>query len=96
MPIAAQVNSTTGNPTEPTYTGFTVNSVQLKFWINKDVERGLIQLMVKKATDTRPWMESEHYVVFTITSAGELYRNKGLPTDWGFRLTKDRRIKEVV
>ena len=89
-------NSFTGNPEEPLMATFTVNRIELKFWINKDVERGLIQFMVKKAADTRPWMESEHYVVFTITSAGECYRNKGLPADWGFRLTKDRKIKEIM
>ena len=93
MPVP---NSTNGNPAEPTMTAFVVNRVELKFWIHKDVERGLVQLMVKKASDTRPWMETEHYVVFTITAAGECYRNRGLPTDWGFRLTKDRKIKEVI
>lgn len=90
-----QVNSSTRSPAAPTMVPFVAGSVQLHFWIHKDMERGLVQLMCKKANDTRAWNECERYAVFTITSAGECYRNSGLPVDWGLRLTKDRRIKEI-
>ena len=91
-----QINSSTREPDQaPDMVPFTVGTIALQFWIHKDYERGLIQIMVKKATDPRPWNTCERYPVFTITSAGECYRNKGLPVDWNFRLTTERRIKEI-
>lgn len=90
-----QINSSTQSTQAPTMVPFTINNVRLHFWIHKDVERQLIQLMVKKASDTRPWNECERYAVFTLTAKGECYRNRGLPPDWGMRLTKETRIKEI-
>jgi len=79
----------------PTLVDFTINGIALQFWVHKDYERGLIQLKVKKKSDPRPYNESEHYIIFTITSHGDCYRNSGIPTGWGFRLTKEHRIKEI-
>jgi hypothetical protein len=94
--MPAQTNSSSREPNvTPTLVDFNVNGVTLQFWVHKDYERGLIQVMVKKKSDLRPYNESERYVIFTITSHGECYRNSGLPDGWGFRLTKERRIKEV-
>lgn len=94
---ATQVNSSTLHPDiAPTLIPFALNGVSLQWWVHKDHERGLIQVMVKRSSDRRPWNQCERYPVFTITAQGECYRNSGLPTDWGFRLTAERKIKEVM
>ena len=68
----------------------------LTFWIRKDYELKLVQLMVKRASDRRQWQECECYPVVTFTHDGEMYRNGGLPVGWGLKLVVGNRIKEVA
>lgn len=67
--------------------------VILDFWLEKTQTEAT--LWCKKHSDTRPLNECEKYAILHITSAGELRRLPGLPTNWGFKLTLDRKIKEV-
>lgn len=89
----APVVSTTPVDTVPV--SMLVNDTDLDFWIRRNYQKEILQLMVKKHTDQRPLGTCECYPIATITRDGEMYRNSGLPTDWGFRLTTDRRIKEI-
>lgn len=83
----------------PNQVNFTINGIALVFWLK--ITPQLATLMVRKAEDTRSIELSfadggaEAYPVFSITCNGECFRHKGLPVGWGFRLTKDRKIKEV-
>jgi hypothetical protein len=71
------------------------NDIVLYFWIRKNHQLKLVHLMVKKQSDRRSLTNCECYPIITITNNGELYRNSGLPVDWGFRLTTELKIKEV-
>jgi len=94
--MPTQLASSTREPDiVPTLTNFAFNGVELQYWIHKDFDRGLVQIMVKKKSDPRPFNECERYPIFTITANGECYRNSGLPSGWGIKLTKERRIKEI-
>lgn len=96
MPLHPQHPSSTITPeVAPTFVTYVVNRIELDFWIHKDFERQLVQLMVKKHSDRRPWRESEHYPIVTITAEGECYRNSGVPEGWGFCLTAEHRVKEI-
>lgn len=72
------------------------NFPPLAFWIRKDYELRLVQLMVKKSSDNRTFGDCECYPVVTFTHDGEMYRNGGLPVGWGLKLVVGNRIKEVV
>jgi hypothetical protein len=72
---------------------FVIKGIELDFWLERTPS--VVTVMVKKASDTRSLEECEKYPVFSVTCNGELYRHSGLPVGWGFRLTKDRKIKEV-
>lgn len=67
-----------------------VRGVMLEFFLRVNAEQTLATVMVRK-----PGNLAEEYPVFSITSRGECFRYPGLPVGWGFRLTRDRRIKEV-
>jgi hypothetical protein len=81
------------------FVDFVINGIRLHFWLEK-TER-LATVWVKKADDGRPTDKpfgqggAERYPVFSVTCNGECFRYAGLPLGWGFRLTKDRKIKEV-
>jgi len=65
----------------------------LDFWLEKTTE--MATLYCKKHADDRPLDECEKYAVLSIMVTGELKRHGGLPTNWGFRLTAERKIKEI-
>jgi len=93
MPTPQQPSGERYSHTTPTQ--FTLNGVRLQFWIRKDTQLRVVQLMVKKEGDRRTQSTCECYPVVTILDSGECYRNSGLPTDWGFKLVEGRRIKEI-
>lgn len=98
MPTPRRPNPAIATPTTPVDTApvtMRVNGIELDFWIRRNYQRQTLQMMVKKHNDTRPLTTCECYPIATITRDGEMYRNSGLPTDWGFRLTTERRIKEI-
>lgn len=72
-----------------------MNGVELDFWLEVNTEGTIATCWVKKASDSRPLNLCEKYPVYSINNVGECWRHPGLPTGWGFRLTKDRKIKEV-
>ena len=87
-------NSQSQPITVPSVVPFMLNRVALEFWLEKR-QNGDTVLMVKKAEDHRPLTTCVRYAVCTITRDGNFYRNRGLPSGWGFALTSERRIKEV-
>jgi hypothetical protein len=75
-----------------------INNIQLDFWI--DIKENVATVMVKKHTDTRPLevpppVGAETYPIVSVDATGKLWRHKGLPSDWGFMLTVDRKLKEI-
>lgn len=83
---------------------FIMNGIRLEWWIKVNEQNTIGTVMVKKAADTRPndipfngtpQGGSERYSVFSVSCTGECWRHAGLPLGWGFKLTKDRKIKEV-
>jgi hypothetical protein len=74
---------------------WTMNGVVLDWWLEVNSDRTIATLMVKKHDDARALAECEKYPVFSIRAVGDCYRHPGLPTGWGFKLTRDRKIKEV-
>ena len=67
------------------------NGVVLTFWLEKNTENTIATVWVKKHGN-----DEEKYRVFSISSRGECWRHRGLPVGWGFRLTADRKIKEIA
>jgi hypothetical protein len=78
---------------------YVINGQSLVFWLH--VTPQLATMMVRKSDDQRlpdvPFADggAEAYPVFSLTCNGECFRHTGLPIGWGFRLTKDRKVKEV-
>ena len=67
---------------------FTINGHRLEFWIELSDTEAVI--WVRREGD-----DSEKYRVFGVGSQGVCWRYPGLPLGWGFRLTRDRKIKEI-
>jgi len=65
----------------------------IDFWLEKTPEKAT--LYCKQHADDRPLSECEKYAVLSILVTGELQRHPGLPTTWGFRLTAERKIREL-
>lgn len=74
---------------------WTCNGIELDFWLEPAADPSHMICWVKKASDTRTIEKCEKYRVFGINGRGEIYRIPGLPSGWGFKLTADRKIKEI-
>lgn len=72
-----------------------MNGVTLDWWLEKNLEGTIVTLWCKKHTDRRSLADCEKYPVYSIRSVGDCFRHPGLPLHWGFKLTIDRKIKEV-
>lgn len=72
------------------------SDVSLDFWLEPVAESPEHTICwVKKSSDARSISQCEKYRVYGINGRGEVYRIPGLPTGWGFKLTADRKIKEL-
>ena len=66
----------------------------LDFWLERTPKAAI--LYCKKHSDERPLDECEKYAILSILASGELRRHTGLPIGWGFKLTNEKKIKEVL
>ena len=72
------------------YIVFNLGKNILRFWLEQNVLGNIVTLYVSQHDKPQ-----DKYPIVSFSAQGECWRHPGLPTGWGFKLTKERKIKEI-